>query len=192
MIEELTKFWGAEFEDFVPEAYNLKHKFRNRWVRFHSLPESKRYPENEYEYLEVLRRHNVLLQKLCGNESRLFVVVPEYSEESAPAQPETKLQELFSTGKHWWTLHQHEADANYESYWHLHASEVKFTGDELDSLFRMVANDEVGNVLIVCPGTRIVYHPYDGGADVVLASTQERDRLKEQLREWLSSHPDGL
>ena len=35
-----------------------------RWVRFHSLPESKRYAESEDEEAEVLRRHLTLLDEL--------------------------------------------------------------------------------------------------------------------------------
>ena len=35
-----------------------------RWVRFHSLPGSKRYAENEAEYACVLSRHNVVIGEL--------------------------------------------------------------------------------------------------------------------------------
>lgn len=191
MIEELTKFWDLEFENFAPEAHNLKHQYQSRWVRFHSLPESKRYPENEAEYLEVLRRHNVVLQELCGT-GKVLVVLPEYSEERVPAKPEPELLNLFPACEYWCTLEQHEDDDDYESYWHLHASEVVFTGSEFNNLFRMVANDEAGNIMIVCPSKGVVFHPYDGGADVILASTEQRDRLKEKYNEWLSSHPKGF
>ena len=192
MIEELTKFWDSEFNNFAPEAHNLKHEYKSRWVRFHSLPESKRYPENEEEYLEVLCRHNTVLQELCGSRSKVLVVLPEYSEEKIPSQPESILLKLFPVSEPWRTLEQHEDEDDYESYWHLHVSEVEFTGNEFNSLFRIVANDEVGNIMIICPSKGIVFHPYDGGADVVLTSTKERNHLKEHHHEWLSSHPEGF
>ena len=94
MIEELTNFWHREFENFSPEAHNLKHEYKDRWVRFHSLPESKRYPENEDEYSEVFRRHNTVLLELCGNVSKVLVVLPEYSEERVPTQPEPTLVKI--------------------------------------------------------------------------------------------------
>lgn len=191
MLEDLTSFWNGEFPDFVPEAHNLKREYKARWVRFHSLPKSKRYPENEGEYLEVLRRHNLVLQALCGNDSKVFVVLPEYSEERKPSPQLALLLELFSASEYWRTLVRHDDDDDYEFYWHLHVAEIDFSGGELNRLFRMVASDEVGNVMIICPSKRVVFHPYDGGADIVLASAKERDRLKEQHREWLSSHPDG-
>ncbi|MEU9732357.1 hypothetical protein [Streptomyces sp. NPDC048002] len=37
-----------------------------------------------------------------------------------------------------------------------------------------------------------IHHPYDGGADVVLATPAERDALRERHAGWLSAHPDGL
>lgn len=192
MIEELAKFWNSEFKDFAPEAHNLKHEYKERWVRFHSLPESKRYPENEDEYLEVLRRHNIILQELCGNESKVLVVLPEYSEKNMSTKPESKLSSLFPVTEYWCSLEQHEDDDDFESYWHFHVSEVTFSGSEFNSLFRKVANDEARNIMIICPRKGIVFHPYDGGADVVLASTEKRDHLKVKHHEWLSAHPTGF
>lgn len=191
MIKDLAKFWESEFKSFSPEANNLKHEFKNRWVRFHSLPESKRYPENEQEYLEIFRRHNVVLQELCGK-GNILVVLPEYSESKAPTKPEAELTNLFSTTEPWCSIAQHEKDDDYELYWHLHVSEVEFTGGELNDLFRLVANDEAGNIMIICPSKGVVFHPYDGGADIVLASTKQRDLLKEKHHEWLSNHPEGF
>ncbi|MFC8871519.1 hypothetical protein ACFUAC_28400 [Streptomyces sp. NPDC057148] len=34
-------------------------------------------------------------------------------------------------------------------------------------------------------GLRRIHHPYDGGADVVLATPAERDRFANRYVEWL-------
>lgn len=192
MIKELAKFWEREFKGFAPEAHNLKHAYKSRWVRFHSLPESKRYPDNEQEYLEVLYRHNAILQELSRDNSKILVILPEYSESKAPTKPEPDLASLFPVSEPWCSLKQHEDHENYQLYWHLHVSEVRFTGCELNSLFRLVANDEADNIIIIIPSTGVVFHPYDGGADVVLKSTKQRDLLKEMYHGWLSEHPEGF
>lgn len=59
--DELNKFWTDEFGDNLPVASELKWKFEQRWFRIHTLPDSKRYPDNESEYDEILRRHNIVL-----------------------------------------------------------------------------------------------------------------------------------
>lgn len=38
---------------------------------------------------------------------------------------------------------------------------------------------------------RRVHHPYDGGADVLLPTTGERDALKARHTDWLSTHRSG-
>lgn len=191
MIKDLAIFWEREFDSFPPEAHNLKHEFKDRWVRFHALPESKRYPENEQEYLEVFRRQNAVLQELVGK-SNVLVVLPEYSESKEPTKPESELTAIFPTTEPWCSLKQHEEDDDYEIYWHLHVCEINFTGSELNSLFRLVANDEAGNIMIINLSKGVVFHPYDGGADIVLASKKQIDQLKEKYNEWLSPHPEGF
>ncbi|WP_454325416.1 DUF3885 domain-containing protein [Streptomyces ambofaciens] len=37
-----------------------------------------------------------------------------------------------------------------------------------------------------------IHSPYDGGADVVLATPGERDRLRDRHVDWLSGRPSGL
>lgn len=191
MIQILTKFWESEFEGFVPEAHKLKHEYPDRWVRLHALPYSKRYPESEAEYLEVFRRHNVVLRALLAEQQKVLVVVPEYSESRTPTKPDSQLAHLFPTSEFWCSFKPYEDD-EYEVYWHLHVSEVTFTGSEFDNLFRLVADDDVRNMMIISPATKLVFHPYDGGADVVLATTEQRDRLKKKYHKWLSDHPGGF
>ncbi len=188
MIKVLTKFWESEFEDFVPEAHNFKHEYPDRWVRFHSLPKSKRYPESDEEYLEVFRRHNVVLQDLLAEQRQVLVVLPEYSESSSPTKLDSQLAGLFPASEFWCSFKSYDDDV----YWHLHISEITFTGRELDHLFRLVADDDVRNIMMISPAKKMVFHPYDGGADVVLATTKQRDRLKDKYHHWLSDHPDGF
>jgi hypothetical protein len=47
-------------------------------------------------------------------------------------------------------------------------------------------------VIIAPPDDDWLYHPYDGGADVIAASSDARDVLRTRFAAWLSSHPSGL
>lgn len=59
----LSQLWAQSWPGLQPIGHEVRDE-RERWVRFHALPESKRYPEDEQEYAEVLRRHNLLLGEL--------------------------------------------------------------------------------------------------------------------------------
>jgi hypothetical protein len=189
MIEEVNNFWDSILEGCEPEAHNLKHLFKTRWVRFHSLPQSKRYPENEQEYQEVFSRYNKILRELSPNSSEIIIILSEYSESLKPKKPENYLDELFPDSICWRTVKDSEED---DLYWHTHTKKIKYTGMELNELLRLVANDKARNVIIICIETQSVFHPYDGGMDVILTSTIARDNLKAKYKNWLSSHPDGF
>ncbi|WP_214411268.1 DUF3885 domain-containing protein [Sphaerisporangium fuscum] len=55
-----------------------------------------------------------------------------------------------------------------------------------------IADDEISNVLLGPADLRWLYHPYNGGADVILPTRAERDALKDRHPTWLSTHPSGL
>lgn len=54
--------------------HELKVAYRHRWVRFHCLPESKRYPETEQEYGIVLDRYNTVLDEIFDGPIHLMTV----------------------------------------------------------------------------------------------------------------------
>lgn len=191
MIDTLNKIWSESFDGIAPLAYELKHRLNERWVRFHSLPESKRYPENESEYAEVLNRYNKVLREHFGVNTQLHVVIPEYSENKIPFKPEKKLRKLFRNAEYWRTVDRYE-EFGEEFYWHFHVAIVNYSGYELNALFRLVANDEVANCFVVSENSRSLFHPYDGGSDSILFSSDERNKLKEKFSSWLSCHTEGF
>jgi hypothetical protein len=188
MIKDLIKFWKEHYGDVEPLAHELKHIFKERWVRFHALPGSKRYPESEAEYQEIFSRHKTVLSDLNNSKESLLVVLPEYSESSAPSMPAPKLSEILSNSMYWRTIDQNEECG---VYWHLHVAEVDPMSDKLNDMFRLVADDEVRNIMFISLESISVFHPYDGGSDIVLQSVSSRDKLKENYSSWLSQHTEG-
>jgi hypothetical protein len=59
--EDLLRRWEETWPAHRPYADELRSAYPERWVHFHSLPQSKRYPENEDEYAIVLDRYNTHL-----------------------------------------------------------------------------------------------------------------------------------
>jgi hypothetical protein len=47
-------------------------------------------------------------------------------------------------------------------------------------------------VLITDANLRWLFHPYDGGMDVIAPTTADRDALRDRHRDWLSKHPQGF
>ena len=189
----IRDYWFSQYPESEPIPYQLRDKCHSRWVRFHSLPQSKRYAENESEYQVILDRHNIVLKTLAQPGETLTFSSTGYSEtETAVRDPQ--LDELDPSAVHWHTMAKHELDNDpeYPNYWHLYAAQYQWSPGVFDPLLRLVADDVIANIMILSTTGGWIYHPYDGGADVILATTAERDGLKAQFSSWLSSRSDGL
>lgn len=189
--DELNRFWTREFGDSLPIADELKMKFDQRWFRIHTLPDSKRYADNAYENDEIIRRHNQILEDLFDSKENLILVSCSYSEKSEPTKnPSLKaigLQENF-----WRTVNLNELENSEVYFLHLFVDKKRWKVGVLDAMLRLIANDEVDGSMAISIERRFVYHPYDGGADLILKDVDTRDYYKAKYNSWLSTHPDGL
>ncbi|MFF0400961.1 hypothetical protein ACFYSJ_35325 [Streptomyces sp. NPDC005248] len=154
-------------------------------MRFHSLPKSKRYAENESEYAVVLERYNTVLDELFAG-ADMYVITPRWAAEPEvpPLQPDSGYWQSL--------LVEDDPEPEFRTYCHLFAARRPWQRGCIDELLREIADDKVAGVLITDTRMRRIHYPYDGGADVFLATPQERDRMRDRHTSWLSSHPSGL
>ena len=186
--------WHVQFPDCEPVAHQLRIAFRSRWVRFHSLPGSKRYPEDASEYAEVLSRQNRILDELTGPGARVVLLTTEYSGSAGSPSARPEFRTLDPSAKPWRIVPMHVLDGDFDkpNYWHVFASEWAWRPGVLDSTLRLVADDVLSNVMVMRPGFGWLFHPYDGGMDVILETPAARDRIRSMHADWLSARSDGL
>jgi hypothetical protein len=188
---ELTSYWQSMYGDHAPDE--LRHVYPDRWVRFHSLPESKRYADSNAEYLTILERHNAVISELTSTGDEVLFLSTGYSPSPDPIRYYEHLSRLDPTARFWRTIakHQLEDDEENPNYWHLFFSTWSWSPGVFDSLLRLVADDVIANIHLASTSARWIYHPYDGGADVILNTAKERDSLKQTFSHWLSQRDDG-
>ncbi|MGW0923721.1 DUF3885 domain-containing protein [Streptomyces sp. NPDC002755] len=189
----LATLWRERRPSGPPIAHSFRSTYADRWVRFHSLPRSKRYPESEDEYAIVLHRYNAILGKLFAD-TEVFVVTMDWSITSmGPARFPEPRQTLHVDGVRWWTeSDEDDPDPENHTYTRLYADRRPWRHGCIDGLLRAVAGDRLAEVFITDTALQRIHHPYDGGADVILTTPAERDRLSDKHNDWLSSHPAGL
>lgn len=190
----LDGFWSTHVGDAPPVPWSLRDVCRARWLRFHSLPAGKRYATTAAETEEVLRRHNTVLDQLARRASHVFLITAACSGLPSGASRDPVVQAMDPTAKPWrWVaMHELERDMFELNYLHLFASEWDWRPGVFDALLRLVAEDRVANVMMVFDLAGCIYHPYDGGADVVLDTVARRDEWKATWSRWLSDREDGL
>lgn len=188
--------WSVRFPGCEPVAHRLRATFPDRWVRFHSLPDSKRYPDDQDEYATVLGRQNRILDELVGGEASIMLLTTEYSGPPGTVEisPVSELRSIDRGAKPWRSVPMHDLDENFVEpiYWHVFASESAWRPGGLDPVLRLVADDVIANVMILPPSCRWLFHPYDGGMDLILETPADRDRLRSSHADWLSPWPSGM
>jgi hypothetical protein len=191
--EQLSVLWRQQWPECPPLADTLKHVYCDRWVRFHSLPESKRYPEHDAEYDIVLHRYNSVLDELFRDQE-VRIVTTDWSDKPEPPARSARHTTWCSDASHWTSIctTDGETDPAFITYEHLYVSRAHWQSGSIDDLLRAVADDAAHGVMITSLSFDRIHHPYDGGADVLLPTSDLRDALKQRHSEWLPAHPGGL
>jgi hypothetical protein len=168
-----------------------------RWVRFRSLPGSKRYASTEDEYAEIMHRHLTVLAELlspdnAGTERELMVVTISWSGDPGPVPRTAELSRAMPAAAYWTSVLT-GINAPDDTWWHLRVPATRLHSRELSQLLRLASDDDgAAGVIITTAGMDWLYSPYDGGADVIAATAEHRNQLHRAHKDWLSEHPAGL
>lgn len=192
----LTARWAEVRRDWPLASHEWPIRGNERWVRFHSLPGSKRYAGNEDEYAEIMRRHLTVLAELlsqdnAGTERELMVVTVSWSHDPGPVPRTAELSRAMPAAAYWTSVLT-GINAPDDTWWHLWVSATRLHSRELSRLLRLAADDGTAGVIITTAGMDWLYAPYDGGADVIAATAEHRNRLHRAHKDWLSDHQAGL
>jgi hypothetical protein len=195
-MADLTTRWDAACGDCRPVSYELRGCLRDRWVRFHSLPGSKRYAEDEDEHAELMGRHLTVLTELlshgsAGKAGELVILTASWSGTPAPAPREPELAAILPAD-YWTSKLTDDSDPAAPTWTHLWVSAARLPSHELAQLLDMTADYQTAGVIITTAAIDWLYAPYDGGADVIATTSGHRDQLRRAHQDWLSAHPSGM
>jgi len=188
--ENFHRYWTDEYPGSPPIGFELRSRYSERWFRIHSLPSSKRYPENDVEKLEVLRRHNAVLDRLLRPKDYFVLLSTGYSEESDPVLPDLLQTDraLRQESRYAFTT---ESDVG-PAYWHFFISNQKWQSGNLDGILTQIAIDAIEDVLVIGQKQQCIYAPYDGGADIILRDGQTKNEMRTRFASWLSTTESGM
>lgn len=193
MKDEFQNFWEVNFQNCPPVSFLFKEKLEELWFRIHSLPESKRYAENDSEMTEILRRQKILLEDIIGTEDECFAVCGSYlpNLHTYYAESFPQLVNILSFNSKPVPLSEFDSDGKPDEFFYVGFGKRKIGFDDLREILIGIANDQVYFFFIVNPITKRIFAPYDGGVDLILENEEKRDEFKSKYKNWLSTHPSG-
>jgi hypothetical protein len=189
---EFIDYWNKEYPESFPINHELKWVYPDRWFRIHSLPKSKRYAESAGEYNIILDRQNQLINDMVGEESEIIILFGLCTNDTTNENYKEltdfrEFQKVLSIDFH---KERPEENEN-EMYYDIYIKTEKWKNGKRDEILKAIADDEI-SAMFVSPSKKCVIAPYDGGVDVIVDSTEKRDKLKDKYRDWLSYREDGM
>ena len=177
--------WRSSFGDALPAGFLCRAALADRWLRIHSLPESKRYGETDAERAEILYRQNAVASYVLGDGADCQLVITRFGKARVWSSSEA-LPLNGGTPEH--VLSAGDQDDELQFF----ALPVKWTAVTFDELILAVADDRTGPVLFANVQRDCIYAPYDGGADLFFRNSDTAARAHERFQAWLSAREDGL
>lgn len=179
--EPFEAAWRRRYPNARPVGFMLRESGAQHWLRLHSLPESKRYPDTDAERATIIARHNTLAADVLGEGAACWLVQVRWSgAQREPIAPDVPLVSRFPD------------DDDEDFFGYIHAKPVIWMAGAFDDLLEAVADDRSAKTLWMSVASGAVFSPYDGGVDVFLPSADAVVALKSKYAAWLSPHPLGL
>jgi len=194
--KEFEKFWTLVYPDTVLIPHYFKHDYADRWFRINSLPESKRYAEDEEEWQLLLDRQNTIITDLLGSGKEFILVTGDAEMEGYtelhPISEVNSIQNFAFTFLTPIDLHKLSPEEYEEGHVYKPMfSEQTWQPNKFNVLLKDIANDEL-RAFFVSTQNNCIVAPYDGGIDFIMRDKQTKEALKKKYSEWLSDRDDGL
>lgn len=194
---EFRRDWNRHYPEIEPVGYELVNARARHWVRFHSLPNSKRYADTEADWRELLQRQNELAVAVLGDGQGCQLVqsrwiLPAGVTDLAIQNGNDPFRAITDYGLEPAIVTLREPGTEFEQRWEACVGLVRWSNGRFNRLLREIADERAAPTLWFSDKTGSVFAPYDGGVDLFLPDETRARELADQHADWLSKHPLGL
>ena len=193
--EEFENLWFLNYSSTLPISHAFKHEYTDRWFRIHSLPDSRRYAENDEDWFCLLNRQNEIISDIFYTNPKVFLVTGEYTY-GEPGVHITENDAVFNSYKfqklNSIDLCKTDSDNYDEGQFYLPAfAETIWRHGRHDMLLREIAKDNA-RAFFVSFDLNVIAAPYDGGVDFILEDDSTKNFYKNKYKQYLSLREDGF
>lgn len=193
-MEDFLARWNDWYPALPPVSYVLRRERAGSWLRLHSLPGGKRYPEHWAERNEVLTRYRRAAEVVLGEGSRCALLTLHTTDALtlAPGAFDAEAADVPSLAGRGLKRVRRLTDApalqeHYEGaqVW-LYGAEVTWGRAGWEPVLEACAEGQLGMLMWVALDTGRAFAPYDGGADLFFPRPRERTAARLELGPWLA------
>lgn len=188
--EEFKTFWKTNFKETIPLNFTFRSTYPHRWLRIHSLPNSKRYPDNEAELTIILNRQNQVISDIFNKNEEIYIVRNEFfveNKEEFDIHAELNFEEVDIVDLKDFFKNEYESDDKLS----VQVSKTNWNKNYFNKVLEDIAND-VSMIFFVSVSNQTIFAPYDGGMDIIYRDEIQRNYFKKKYKDYLSERIDGL
>lgn len=193
--KEFNSFWENNFKETIPLNFLFREAYSKRWLRIHSLPESKRYADNDTEMNLILSRQNQIISDEYAENEDIYLVSTEFftnnkeivEEEEFCFYPEYNFEKISVLNLNSYFPLDYSSDQKLNIF----VAKRKWEVNIYNNLLKDIA-DDASIIFFVSIQNKIIFAPYDGGMDVIYQNENQKNFYKKKYKEWLSDREDGL
>jgi hypothetical protein len=184
MQHDALAWWKTEMAPVAPVGHALRQYLSKDWTRFHSLPESKRYAENEADRVELRNRHITIATLLFVTGEPIYIYRSYFCEKRQRGKSKHQLagRQLRESVLRLPVRVENSYETE-DAPLFVRALVSRWQPDFFAPLLDQVADFRESGVAFVSPKSRNIYCPYDGGMDV-FSFTIEPQELASRFTEW--------
>jgi hypothetical protein len=175
----MSAFDDDKFRGVYPVSFIMRKAISDSWFRIHSLPESKRYPEDETEWEILFERHRALTDAVLaeGGPCRVHYTLFDdagFSEDLVPSLDWGDIR----------PLRYGDDETVYTQ-----TAETSWSFEAFMPWIKRRSDDDLGWISFHSLDTDAVYSPYDGGADIFSLDPSFIAKIRSRFSAWKSPCP---
>ena len=161
-MNRFQHIWSRFHEGHSPVGYKLRHGGAANWVRFHSLPNGKRYADSDDERRTILQRQNLLAAQVLKSDPCWLVqthwVTPAEMIDVADANDPFAATRQFGLEP---AFEFADDDEDEDSVgWRVHAGRTRWMDGAFDELLMSIAEEWAGPTLWMSETTGTPNSPF--------------------------------
>lgn len=181
----INSSWDDVFGSAFPSRESCREAFHDCWIRIHSLPDSKRYPDSEEDVSQLLLRHNLAADLTLGkgSECEAFIIGP--IDKGSMALINGTINIIHPSTERYFLNDDSEPLP-------VVSTRTQWEAGVFDKIILSIADDEFPQFMLVNYQRKAIYSPYDGGADLFLLNPLHFSSVLNKLKPWMSAREDFL